>query len=85
MIENEEYNFLSYGKGTTTTGSILFKSFVDMLYKMRCEHTNSDFKKILNLLWGSLCASNIRTFQYDLTKDLDVNINLDPDRHIILN
>jgi len=52
LIENEEYNFLSNGKGTTTTGSILFKSFVDVLYKMRCEHKNNDFKKILNLLWG---------------------------------
>jgi hypothetical protein len=85
LMENEEFNFLSYGKGTTTTGSVLFKSFVDMLYKMRMEHKNNDFKKILNLLWGTLCSTNIHTFQYDITKDLDVNINLDPDRHIILN
>ena len=46
LIETEEFNFLSYGKGTTTTGSVLFKSFVDMLYKMRVEHKNNDFKKI---------------------------------------
>jgi hypothetical protein len=26
LIENEEFNFLSYGKGTKTTGSVLFKS-----------------------------------------------------------
>ncbi len=56
-----------------------------MLYKERREHKNNDFKKILNLAWGSLCATNIHTFQYDLTKDLDVNINLDPEIHIILN
>ncbi len=84
MLENEEFNILSNGKGTTITGSVRFKSFADMLYKMRCEHKNNDFKKTLNLAWGTLCATNIHTFQYDLTKDFDVNINLDPERPIIL-
>ena len=85
LIEDVEYNFLSYGKGTTITGSILFKPFVDMVYKMRQDHKNKDFKKILNLLWGSLCASNISTFQYDITKDLDININIDTTRHTLIN
>ena len=85
IIETGEYNFLGYGKGTTVTGSVLFKSFVDMLYKMRVEHKNNDFKKILNLLWGSLCSTNIHTYQYNITKELNVNINLDPERHIIVN
>ena len=85
IIETGEYNFLGYGKGTTVTGSVLFKSFVDMLYKMRVEHKNNDFKKILNLLWGSLCSTNIHTYEYNITKELNVNINLDPERHIIVN
>ena len=45
LIEDEEYNFLGYGSGTTVTGSVLFKLFVDMLYNMRMEHKNNDFKK----------------------------------------
>ena len=85
LIEDEEYNFLSYGKGKTVTGSVLFKLFVDMLYKMRVETKNNDFKKILNLLWGSLCATNVQTFQYDITKELNVNIDLNPDKVVILN
>lgn len=84
-ILDTDYNFLSYGSGTTVTGSVLFKPFIDMLYEMRKKHSNNDFKKILNLNWGSLCATNISTYQYDITKDLNININIDTDRHTIIN
>lgn len=83
-IINAEYNFLGYGAGKTITGSVLFKLFVDMLYKMRHDTKNNDFKKILNLLWGTLCSTNIRTYQYNINKDLNIDIDLD-DTYIILN
>ena len=43
------------------------------------------FKKISNLAWGSLCATNVQTFQYDIKKELNVNIDLNPDKVVILN
>lgn len=82
-ILDTDYNFLSYGAGTTVTGSVLFKPFIDMLYEMRKKHSNKDFKKILNLNWGSLCATNVSTYQYDMTKD--ININIDTNKHRIHN
>jgi len=82
-ILDTDYNFLSYGSGTTVTGSVLFKPFIDMLYEMRKKHSNKDFKKILNLNWGSLCATNVSTYQYDMTKD--ININIDTNKHTIIN
>lgn len=85
IIEDESPNFLAYGAGTTLTGSQVFKMFVDNMFKLRTETKNKDFKTILNILWGALCSSNLKTFQYDITKELTFDIDIDPEKYIISN
>ena len=84
IIEDGTHNFLSYGSGTTLTGSQLFGFFVKDLYKLRTETKNKDFKLIMNLLWGSLCETNISHYQYDVTKG-GINIDIDTKKYDILN
>ena len=56
-----------------------------MYFKLKCETKNKDFKLVMNMLYGSLCMSNVHKFQYDVTKDLTANIDLDTDRVVITN
>ena len=85
IIEDNNPNFLGYGSGTTLTGSQVFKMFVDNMFKLRTETKNKDFKTILNILWGALCSTNLKTFQYDITKDLNFNIDIDPEKYVVAN
>ena len=85
LMEDFEFNFLGYGKGTCMTGSQVFKKFIDVFYKLKCETKNKDFKLVINMLYGTLCMSNVHKFQYDVTKELTANIDLDTDRVVILN
>ena len=68
LIEDCEYNFLSYGKGACMTGSQVFKTFIDIFYRLKTETKNKDFKLVMNLLYGTLCMTNVKTYQYDITK-----------------
>ena len=85
LIEDCQYNFLSYGTGACMAGSKLFKTFIDIFYRLKTETKNKDFKLVMNLLYGTLCMTNVKTYQYDITKDLNADIDLDPEKVIILN
>ena len=65
--------------------SKLFKTFIDIFYKLKTDTKNKDFKLVMNLLYGTLCMTNVKTYQYDITRELTADIDLDPEKVIILN
>lgn len=56
LIEDGKPNFLHYGPDKMLTGSMLFKHYVDYLFKLKQEYPDVVYiKRILNILWGALC------------------------------
>jgi len=59
LIKDDQPNCLRYGKGTRISGKSMFGEYIEFLYPFKknpeFEHLKSDFKMLLNVLWGALC------------------------------
>jgi hypothetical protein len=79
IIIDNEFNFYYYSKEKLVKGEMLFKPFVDYLYDLK-EKEYRGAKKILNTLWGALCAKN----KYSrIVKDADEEFNIPDNGKII--
>jgi len=77
MIQDGEANCLLFAK--RTPGSILFKPFVDCMFRLK-QNKVPGAKKILNTLWGALCQLNMKKIYVDAKRqkfDLDERFSME--------
>lgn len=57
LIEDGKHNVLSYAGANVRADGRIFKELIDELFELRKKYGNDFpmFKRLLNLLWGSLC------------------------------
>ena len=82
MVEDGKPNVALYVN--RLSGSQIFKPYIEEIYQHK--HTNKLFKKLLNILWGSLCEKTSKTttiknktIEID---NLDDVIHIEPNRYI---
>ena len=73
LIEDCDYNFLSYDRSKTKTGHEMFSEFVKLLYPLRKNEIIKDrVKSFLRCLWGALSQRNIfkKVYKMDVEAEL---------------
>jgi len=78
LIKDDKPNFLYYPPESMISGEILFKPYIDRLYKLK-EQKITGAKNLLNVLWGALCEKRINKEYF---KEDGITI---PDEHEIIN
>ena len=79
MIDDGQANSLIYDKSTRVKGSNVFSKFVDYIFNLK-KNGNKSAKKLINVLWGSLCEkvsydrfiTQNRTDAYEIHPDHDI-------------
>lgn len=69
LIEDEEPNCLLYPASLkkTTSGSNLFKEYVNWIYKFKSDNPDIPiFKMLLSTLWGTLCRTYTNTYYHEI-------------------
>jgi len=85
MIEDNDYNFMSYSSSNRINSHIIFKKFIDKHYPYKQQYKNESylFKSILNNAHGALCerqATYINTEEHDnLNVQDEYILNMFPD------
>ena len=73
LIEDEDFNFLSYDRSRTKTGSECFSEFVKLLYPLRKNVIVKDrVKSLLRCLWGALSQRNIFKKKYKMDVETEL-------------
>jgi hypothetical protein len=84
LINDNTPNFLFYPASSLTTGTTLFKNYINYLFELKQAHPDLQYiKRILNILWGALSETNI-TNSYSTTTDKEITIN-DNERIVNIN
>jgi hypothetical protein len=79
LIEDGQPNALVYTRNKLVNGNILFKKYVDTLFKLK-QSGIPRAKAILNILWGVLCEK--RTVELMYHSDVDNEVVIDDDEII---
>jgi len=78
LIIDDKPNFLYYSRDKCLTGYELYGRFVDKMFDLK-QRKIPDAKKILNILWGSLCEKYKNDVVHKIGKafdiPLDANVN----------
>jgi hypothetical protein len=77
-----DINCLLFSRDKLLTGSELFGSYVDILFKLKKQKVTPRAKQILNILWGAL--GERKTKKSIISDDKDNSFNIEEDSKLIL-